>query len=772
MLVVALRPQELQELDRNLLRDLGHPPHLTLEPLSLDDITRMVSDASGRTDAELSARLQQVTGGNPLFVMETLEQLDREGWPVNPDLAGMPPLGLEELHNRRFRSQSETCRSLLEALAVVGRPAGEPLLRQVTAEAHGGRAAAELAADLEQLQRDKWLDREIDGTFRFQQGQVARMLYQQIEPRRRRTLHLAVTTVLEREGSPDLVEWTRHAIDARELDLALRTFGQAVAFLQGFGAQQSAMQLYEGMLQLLEQIPSPSHDELRRRTRRELGELYCAVGDYARAKRALMLSREGSTADEIDGVSIALARVHRLSGEIERAIDLLEQVLGAQPSLPDKVAALAEMAEVKLALDAHDQVLEVATEALKVGAGDSKALAQLHGLMAMSLQLHGRPQEAQRSWEMALAEARACGDLRQEANILNRWAIADIRAGELTHVSRLYRSALECARQIGDVERVAAIQFNLATYHLIQGELGACLEHLPGCVRMFEAIGALKNIAHGYSTLGPLQYRLGLYEQAWVTLKKGLDAARRLGTQRLEAVALANSALVQAERGHFEQARQSLAGAQELFDGLGWTMETAEAMLDLAEVELIAGDATRALEALRSARHVAGRGLRRDLEVRAVALEARVVVRGDSAAALANADAALEEAIAAAREIGSPELAWRCHAAAVELFDASHRSELADQHMKAALEILERVAEDLPPDVRLAFWQSPLRRSLRERAVGAARDRGEITAVETAELDPIDYEPETVKQGPLATRSTMTLISNLDGVTRKDPTRR
>jgi tetratricopeptide (TPR) repeat protein len=322
------------------------------------------------------------------------------------------------------------------------------------------------------------------------------------------------------------------------------------------------------------------------------------------------------------------------------------------------------------------------------------------------------------------------------------------------------------------VERTATIQFNLATYHLIQGELGACLEHLPRCVRLFEAIGALKNIAHGYSTLGPLQYRLGLYEQAWVTLKKALDVARRLGSQRLEAVALANSALVQAERGNYEQARRNLAGARELFDGRGWTMETADAMLDLVEVELIAGDSARALEVLGSARQGADQGLRKDLEIRAAVLEARAVAMGGSVAGFADAAAALEGALAAAGEIGSHVLTWRCHAAAVELFDASHRPELADQHMTAALEILDRVAEDLPPDVRLAFWQSPLRRSLRERAARMVKDRGEITSVETVELDAIDYEPETVKQGPLATRSTMTLISNLDGLTRKDPTRR
>jgi tetratricopeptide (TPR) repeat protein len=331
-------------------------------------MSRMVSDASGRSDAELSARLQQVTGGNPLFVMEMLEQLDQEGWPVNPDLGRMPPMGLEELYTRRFSSLSETCQSVLEALAVVGRPAGVSLLQEVAAEAHGDQAAAKIAAEVEQLQRDKWLDRELDGSFRFQQGQVARLLYQQIPPQKRRTLHLAVATVLDREGGHDLVEWTRHAIDAQELGLALRTFGQAIAFVKGFGAQQSAMQLYEGMLQLLEQ--TPHHDELRRRTRRELGELYCAVGDYARAKRELVLSHKGSEADEI---SIALARVHRLTGEFDQALDLLDQVLRGQSSLPDQVAALAEMAEVNLALDAHDRVLEVATRALKLLGAQSVA---------------------------------------------------------------------------------------------------------------------------------------------------------------------------------------------------------------------------------------------------------------------------------------------------------------------------------------------------------------------------------------------------------------
>src|SRR5690606_29667018 len=72
--------EPLGELRRQLAR-LGCLTTMDLSPLHRDEIKQFVAHMAGETysSAALSARLLQVTGGNPFFLQETLQALLESG---------------------------------------------------------------------------------------------------------------------------------------------------------------------------------------------------------------------------------------------------------------------------------------------------------------------------------------------------------------------------------------------------------------------------------------------------------------------------------------------------------------------------------------------------------------------------------------------------------------------------------------------------------------------------------------------------------------------
>jgi transcriptional regulator with GAF, ATPase, and Fis domain/tetratricopeptide (TPR) repeat protein len=709
MVVVAYRRSD------ELHRELGSPPRKLLDPLSLHDIRRMAADAAGRTADELATQIQEHTGGNPQFIIEVLRRLNQAGWPASPDLQQLaPPAGLEQMYAQRWEELGPTEQLVLLTLAALGRPAAGKLLLEITSEVDEG-VAREVGLPLERLEALAWLDRTPGGAYAFRQAPAARIVYSHGDPELRKEIHLAATQVLKRGGAGDPVELTRHAIGAGRRDLALQTLDQAIDSLKGLGALRSAIQLYVDVGAL-----GPERAVLRR-IRLGLGDLYHGVGDYESAVRELDRVAEDAEGEELNAARIALARVHRAAGRSQRSLELIEQVRGAEPGREQLIRAQAEAAAAHLALDAHEQVTAAVDEALKVigdapGGAHLTARAELRGYKAVALGYLQRPEEAASQFEAALRDAREGGDREVEAGILNRRAILAFRQADFASLPARYGAALSCARDAGSIEQVARIRLNLGTFHMQRGEYAACLEHLTESLRLFEAIGATQSIAAARCNMGYIQLKLGLHEQARATLRKALEESRQARRRSGEALALLLQALVQARREQFDRAREGIAQARALYLELGQTLDDADALLDLAEVELAAGEVAQALDAIERAASEVELDKVPNMKIRAAALRARLAAVRATDAEKQEAARALAQAIEAAVEMEAPELTWECHAAAVELFDARGMPDRATTHATTAAEILERMTADLPGEVRTAFWQDPRRRQLRRRA--------------------------------------------------------
>jgi serine/threonine-protein kinase PknK len=709
LLVVAHRRDEA------LNAQLDAPPCLRLRPLSSSDLCRMLADASGRQDDALAGRILSHTGGNPQFVLEVLRRLGEAGWPAEPDLVRLaPPRNLEEMYAARCRDLGEQQRALLEALAVLGRPASKRLLAAVLQRA-GIAAPPDDSLPLPRLEQLEWVDRSPDSQYSFRQGPAASFVYGSLSAERRRALHLAAALELEQSGSTDAVERTQHALGADRLDLAERTLAQALSRLKSLGAHRVAIAIWNDVARL-------ETDRVRQRAaHRELAELHRLVGEFDRAAQFLQQVIEGASGDERSSSRVALSRVRVAAGQAGAASELLDDLLAGELPPELRLQALSAKTMALATLDAHEKLLATALEGLQLeresaarGQPRPAVRAELQGQAAWSLGHLQRFDEAGAAFATALEDARTAGDPRVEATILNRWAAIAMRQGDHGQVPSRYAAALEGARRSGDLERVATIRYNLSTYHFWRAEYAAAMASLEESLQLCRAMGLQERAAGARCNLGLLELKLGLYERARADLTEGLEVMRRLGRRSGEALALAGLALAVGHRGKLAEARTGIEEARRLYLEIGQQRDAAEALLDLAELEVDAGQLEAAREAVAQARAEVDLEQTLDLKVRAAALQARLAARGGNATERVAAAEVIEGALLTASELGSLELSFESAAAAMELSAALGQNQLCLQHAHAAAEILEQMARDLPPECRAAFWQDPRRLAVRE----------------------------------------------------------
>ena len=744
MAVVAHQERE------ELAGSLGAPQRVQLAPLSMQDVARMAADASGMRDRDLAnaALIHEHTGGNPLFVMEVLRRLSQHGWPATPDLGRLaPPSGLEQMYTARWRELLPGEDQVLEALAVLGRPASEELLAEVIRRAGGGAASGQGELPLDQLEARGWLDRNSDGLLVFRQRPAARVVYQQLAAERRQALHSAAAVVLDRQGSAEAVERTRHALGAEDQQLAEQSLDQALTTLQGLGAHRTAIGLCREMLARQRFSLEPAR---RRQLRRTMGDLLRRSGDFEQALEELQGACQGARGSELLRARVALARGYRVAGQVDQALELAQRAAQETADAADRVALLSETAAARAAQDRHEQVvqlLEQALEALdqaeqRAGQPDPATRAGLAGQLGYSLAFLDHHQQAAQRFEQALEHARGAADRRVEADILSFWAAAAVRQGDYSKAAELYDQMLEHARQTRDMARVAAIQGNLGTSHAWRGELAQALEPMSESLRLFEAMGSAHNVARSRCSLGQLQLQLGLDEQARASLTTAVQEAQRAGLRSIEAASTALLALAQARRGRLDQARQGIATATEIYHELGMTRDRADAMLDLAGVELDAGQLEQAHAALQRATEETDLQQAVDLQIRAAALAARLAARSTSIEWRQQAAAALEQAARDADRLGLLQLCWECHLAGMELADSLGQPGDGTQHALLGAQVLEQMARALPQEIQAAFWQEPQRRDARQRA--------ELQRSVTVSSEPSQEQPAMKIKDPAA----------------------
>lgn len=233
------------------------------------------------------------------------------------------------------------------------------------------------------------------------------------------------------------------------------------------------------------------------------------------------------------------------------------------------------------------------------------------------------------------------------------WILARLELARLLSQSGDYAGAMATLEQValraaaaGPAGRAyeAHVLMAVGLIHGIRNEPVPYAEHTLRCLRLAQALGHLRLVAHASVNLAGAYVRLLRFDEAARLYEDALTHSRTLGSRRLEALVLAGQGTLAGMSGDLDRNEALVAASNRIFDSLGDVFQCARQLAILGDTAAEAGDDDRALRVRETALALAEtggfHGMQGDLLATLSVLYER---RGDAPRALAT----LRRAVAA-----------------------------------------------------------------------------------------------------------------------------
>jgi len=458
----------------------------------------------------LLEEVRQASGGNPFFALEIVRTLTRSGVSVE---AGRPlpvPDSLHDLVHGRLLALPPESRDFLAAAAAHAHPT-----IAITETASGVARAAGLvpAFDARIV--------EIDGDrIRFTHPLLAAGALETADPVRRAEIHSHLAELLD---DPEARAWQLAASVDEPDEAVAAVIEDAATHARKRGAPRPAALLLDRAEQL---TPPGSRDDTVRR-------------------------------------AVEAAYLHFEAGDSRRAEAKLQEVVARLQPGPLRAKALVVLARIRL-YERPDEARELFARVIDEAGDDRNTLGVAHeGAAACSIWTFESFDDAVRHTDVALALADELGDEELAADtILTRFSAE-------TLLGRDTASATE--------ERALALQHSAKNLRVMDQpliSLAECWTWTDSFERACAALADLMQLAHDQGDenarpwllflLGNVEQLRGNLEMALGLAREGRDAADQSGQPLFGWTNLALEALVLAQLGHAEPARQAAERAMDV----------------------------------------------------------------------------------------------------------------------------------------------------------------------------------------------------------------
>ena len=574
---VAARPAVQHALDE-LAR--GLPVHrIRLQSFSVAETTSLVEralsvDQNVAEAQRLAQRLHRQTGGNPLFLVETLKALrergvlipcDEGGWLFPDDHLPLPiPASAPALIRIQIAHLAPALQGALEALAVLGDASDFTLINQMSRW-----DAALLVTSLNDLVQRGFLQEEA-ASYRFSHDLIRDIVYQDIPPARRQALHRRAGEALK-ALHPEQVETLAHHFAAGGMrDEALHYYLQAGDKARDAFANLAAINYYQQALALADEDKALRWDVLHRMEG--------------------VLSVLGRVEDRTACLAEMMALAESLDEDALRAKTFFCQgKLASETGEPGRGLALLKKATTLARKTADFRLLGACYEALGRGywhLGDVPAT-----LAAI--------EEARRFYQMA-------GERRGELGLLNM--LGNVNLGLLGRYEQAlhnFQRMAELAQALQDATLENTALLNSAISLMSLGQFQRSLALLDRVAPFFEEDAKLWQAVIAFARANNY-LELGEFEQARTEAEISLALCREMDEVNFAIEALCTLGRLALYHGHYDQAKTRFAQAvtlgqegEQTYDVAVQQSYLALACLRLGELEQARAHSTEALHLLK-----------------------------------------------------------------------------------------------------------------------------------------------------------------------------
>jgi len=253
-------------------------------------------------------------------------------------------------------------------------------------------------------------------------------------------------------------------------------------------------------------------------------------------------------------VRAALARLYEDSGDLAKARDYYQKILGSNPK---DIEATIDLGRIQIKSGDAQSALEPLNRAYSLAVqmdNQEQKATSLH-LMAVAYRNLGKPEEVLRSEREALVIWRQIGQQRGLAFSLNEMARAQASLGDAKSAMTNFNEALQIRRDIGDKRGLGDTLIDMGNLADDRGDHD----------------GALKNY------------------------KEALQLEREIGNESMQAVCLNNIGGVYSEKGQYEDALAYLQQVLQLREKSGVVQDIVDAQHNLGQALTSMGEYERAI---------------------------------------------------------------------------------------------------------------------------------------------------------------------------------
>ncbi|MBI4577919.1 MAG: sigma 54-interacting transcriptional regulator [Planctomycetes bacterium] len=775
---VAGRPAETVA---SLLRGLDSVARLEPGRLGVAEVEELAASMLPLDGGhELAPRLHAASGGNPLFIEETMKSLVEEGtlvceegrWHERAGLrsALATPASVKDLMERRLRSLSGPERAVLASLAAWGDRSTAADVAATSAVVSGEAYPA-----LTSLERRGLAFRSEDGGLRLSHPAVREAALAALPEVARTGLHRAIVRrILDGPGAAERVEEVAyhalrggepaaasgHALEAARRARRLHELARARSFYRACldgapspttreealaelgdveevsGHLDAAVRLWGEALGAGAGAPDPSRAAA---LHRRLGDAHARRGRFAEAAREFDEARAGLGV-LADGVE--LARLDNSQGwtfirqgDYGRAVQVLEEARGRLEGGPHE----RELAKVFNALGTayHDvgdypKAVEYHRRGIALGerTGDLPGLAAAYNNLGLVHWDMSEYEQAVECHTRGLAISRRLGDPLGREKALHNLGNVYWDRGDYERARRHYQEGLAVARGRLDERGLALASLNLGSIAMVTGDYGAAAEFTRRAMEGAERAQDRYLAACARCNMASWALLAGDLDEALAECDRAERAVAELGARALEKAIGDTRGQALMARGEAEAALAALRGAVGVAEATGNRKGRSESLAHLAEVARSVGRREEAEPAAREALELA-RALGLDPVVaRALAVAARIALESDHPE---EAREPAEEALRLALRLGEPELVWRAHHLAARLARLRGDRPGAAEHLRAAGKEVQALAERLPEGTRRRYLKHPERQALETDVLAMARESPALPAAPRAD---------------------------------------
>jgi eukaryotic-like serine/threonine-protein kinase len=323
---------------------------------------------------------------------------------------------------------------------------------------------------------------------------------------------------------------------------------------------------------------------------------------------------------------LANAESLRASGDGTQAIKILKSYVARNPD--DARAwfmlgrAAIEQSDARAAVE--DYLLHAQT--LNTLARDSAAEAETRNALGIGYERLGQLAASADEYERAVAIRDKIGDDKGMAKTLRNLAIVQAEQGRRSDAERTLTRAKSLLEKLGDRASVALLYNDRGVVAEEGGDFAEALSFYRQAYAIRQQLDDPVAVAESLNNIGYASYRMGDYDNATVYWTQALAQYQKLDDRAGILHIQQNTALLQIARGQFAAARKALTDSRSYAQEHQLPEEAAVADVSLAELSLVEGSYTSALESAEQAAKVFARRADQRGLAEAALLRARIAI--------------------------------------------------------------------------------------------------------------------------------------------------